>query len=336
MVDEGLGQAVIRPVKVSVIIVNFQGGDMLPRCLDFVYGQRFSGSFDITVVDNGSVDQSIRLVQAHYPQTRVIFMGKNAGYCAALNRGISETDGEYVLTLNFDVELSPDFLEKAVEAFSGAPRIGSVSGRLWKSPPGRGTGLLDSTGIVMKDLFMADRGQGDSDRGQYDESDYVFGPSGAAALYKREMLEDIKQDQAYADVDFFGFVEDVDIAWRARLRGWRSVYTPAATAVHLRGVTRKSSARRRREYHCVSIRNRYWAIIKNLTGEQWKSNRGKIIRTELRGIARFIKHYGIGVTLSALWQALRGYRRFRAKRREIQSRVVAQRSMLDVFLFSEK
>ncbi|MDP8255690.1 MAG: glycosyltransferase family 2 protein [Candidatus Alcyoniella australis] len=326
-------QALDAPPKVSVVIVNLNGGDMLPRCLDFVYGQRLDEDFDITVVDNGSFDHSIRKVQAHYPQTRVILLKNNIGYSAALNRGIDQTDGQYVLALNFDVELAPDFLDRALSAFDKGPKIGMVSGKLWGSSAGSDPRIIDTTGIVMNELFMADRGQGEEDDGRYDETDYVFGPSGAAALYSREMLEDLRLQGQYVDEDFFAFVEDVDLAWRARLRGWRAVYTPEATGVHYRGATRHNNAERRRQYLIWSVRNRYWMLLKNLSAGQWKVHRARIIRSELRGLGRFIKHYGLHVALSALWQSLRGSGKIRRKRREIQSRMSATRSSLDVYLF---
>ncbi|MGH9337434.1 MAG: glycosyltransferase family 2 protein, partial [Vicinamibacteria bacterium] len=114
-------------------------------------------------------------------------------------------------------------------------------------------------------LRHLDRGSGQEDRGQYDRGEYVFGASGAAALYRRRMLEDVAVDGEYFDEDFFAYREDADLAWRAQLLGWRAVYTPLAVATHARRVVPERRASLPKEINMHSVKNRFLLRIKNQT-----------------------------------------------------------------------
>ncbi|MCL5960305.1 MAG: hypothetical protein M1358_13520, partial [Chloroflexi bacterium] len=112
-----------------------------------------------------------------------------------------------------------------------------------------------------------DRGQGEKDRGQYDNSTLIFAACGAAPLYRRRMLEDVAIDGRYMDENFFAFYDDIDLGWRARLLGWRSVYAPQAVAYHLRSgidrLTHKPGNRLQQQVQTHAVKNRYLMIVKN-------------------------------------------------------------------------
>ena len=143
-----------------------------------------------------------------------------------------------------------------------------VSGKLLRtaegfrvpSPPA----TIDSTGIVWtRNGRHLDRGAGEIDRGQYDQAGEVFGPSGAAAFYRRTMLEDIRVDGEVFDTAFFTYREDADLAWRARILGHRGWYEPAAVVHHERRVTPERRARLPAVLNYHSVKNRFLLRLKN-------------------------------------------------------------------------
>jgi len=165
---------------------------------------------------------------------------RNEGFSRAANQGIAATTGEWVLVLNPDVVLTPVFLEEAWNALRERPAVGSMAGKVLRFD--RRT--IDTTGqFVRPDGRVRERGYGETDQGQYDQAGDVFSVCGAAALYRRAMLEDVAIDGEYFDEDFFAFYEDADLGWRAQRRGWRCWYQPTAVAYHARGGTNPSGAR---------------------------------------------------------------------------------------------
>ena len=175
--------------------------------------------------------------------------------------------GDWMLSLNPDVLLSPGFLTKLVEAGESDARIGTVCGKLLRwGPGGELTNIIDSTGIYfLRNLRHLDRGNGQVDRGQYEAPEYVFGATGAAALYRRTMVEDITSGGEFFDEDFFAYREDADVAWRAQLMGWSCLYTPQAVAWHVRRVTPERFKQLPDEINRHSIKNRFLMRAKNIS-----------------------------------------------------------------------
>lgn len=250
--------------SVAVIIVNWNHGDYINKCLDSLLGQGFK-DFEISLVDNGSNDGSIQGVVEEYPGVSCHQFPTNTGFCHAFNWGVKHTNSEFVLSLNPDVFLRSGFLKEIVVAIRNDDQIGIVSPKLlqFKNPA-----ILDSTGLFINRYRRPyDRGQGEMDKGQYDGSDLIFGACGAAALYRRAMLEDIALGDDYLDEDFFAYYEDADIAWRAQQRGWKCKYAPKAIATHVRGygdTLRKSRKSLKMNAGArLALRNRYFMTLKN-------------------------------------------------------------------------
>ena len=238
---------------VSVIIVNYNSEKYLPTFTLSLKGQTFQ-DLEIVIVDNASSDDSLAKLKGHFPQARFILNQDNLGYCRAVNQAITNSSGKYVLTLNFDLVLEPDFIKQMVLAIESDPRIGSVSGKLYRSQNGEKTEVIDTAGHQMTRARII------KNRGQSQEREYIFGVSGAAALYRRDMLEDIKYKEEYLDEDLIAGLDDVDVDWRAQLYGWRCLFVPEAVAYHVRGAAQKPSSRR---WRFLNYRNRYLTIIKN-------------------------------------------------------------------------
>ncbi len=249
---------------VSIIVVTAGIKDYLKFLLDSISKQTYPVSETI-IIDNslsGGIKVSSKAVRV-YPSQRNLF------YCQALNLGIRESEGEFILCLNDDVVLDSRFIEEALRGFFIDPKVGMVSGKILRSDKK----TLDSTGLYLSIWRTAkERGYGLSDKRQFEKEGYIFGVSGAIAFYRRKMLEEIKIEAQYLDEDYRIFYEDLDISWRAQNFGWMAYYVPEAVAYHARGSTVRGSrgmakpyARRylSDELHADLIKNRYLTFIKN-------------------------------------------------------------------------
>jgi len=325
--------------KVSVNIVNWNGGTDIIRCLESLYAQTYPNIREVVIVDNGSTDDSVEVIEKKFPKARILKNDSNWGFCKAHNQAIRMTEGEFVLLLNFDILLEPDFLSYMVSAMTSEDRIGMVSGKLYRSVNGIKTEKLDSTGIMMHQYFPAPRGEGEEDTGQYDIDGcrYILGPCGAAPLYRRAMLEDIKYQGEYFDEEFVNYVEDVDLAWRAQLLGWRAIYEPSAIACHERGATRKTNQQEQNNYFLKGFRNRYLSMYKNITNDEWKKTRFKIISRELLFLFGPSQNRNtVSIRFKALREAQRLKNLLRNKRKYIQSRIKISPRELDSFFVYEQ
>jgi GT2 family glycosyltransferase len=157
-----------------------------------------------------------------------------------------------------------------VHALRSRPEYGSAAGKLWQTAD-HDPRLLDSTGLFLdRRRHQYLRGYGRPDAGQYDQSGEIFGVDGAVAFHRRSMLEDVAFEGQYFDEQFFTYMEDVDLAWRARLMGWKSWYEPAAQAYHKRKFKPGRRGPMEREVRQVAVKNRYLVILKNEGAEEWR------------------------------------------------------------------
>lgn len=252
-------------VIVSVVIVTWNHRSFLPTCLESLSTQT-GPTFRVTVVDNASQDGSADWVQENALHVNLIRLKSNVGFSAAFNLGAKTTESLFVLSLNPDVRVKSDFISNLVAAADLDPQIGIVAPKLLRTDDNR---YLDSTGLfVNRQRRPYDRGQMQLDQGQFDQKTEVFGACGAAAFYRRSMLEDLAVNQEYFDEDFFAYYEDADLAWRAKLRGWRSVFCPSAVAEHVRGWgdTFRKRPSLKGTGPRLALRNHLLMILKNGSG----------------------------------------------------------------------
>lgn len=236
----------------------------LPHCLDAIRNQDFAGSWEIIVVNNYSTDNSVEWLREQ-PDVKILDFGKNLGFSTANNKGIFQSSGEFVLCLNFDCFLAPEFLKEVYSAFHKEPDIGMISGKLFKLVNFKQTLWLDTTGIGFDRCFPRDRGEWEIDKGQYDTQQEIFGPSGAAAAYRRSALEEVKFNESeYFDEEMFIYVEDIDLAWRLNLAEWKGRYLPRAIGYHQRGSTREKNSKEKINYFVGGFANRLYTMLKNL------------------------------------------------------------------------
>ena len=199
-----------------------------------------------------------------------------------------------------------------LEAAELDARAGAICGKLLSIGPGfepLAEPLIDSTGIyVTPAMRHFDRGWHEPDEGRYQQSEYVFGATGAAALYRRAMIDDISVDGEFFDPDFFSYREDADVAWRAQLLGWRCIYTPAAVAYHVRTVSPQNRRSIPAAINMHSVKNRFLLRIKNLTPGLWRRYWLPMTLRDLVVIGGcFLTEPS---SLRAFWQLARCLRRF--------------------------
>ncbi|MCC7355971.1 MAG: glycosyltransferase family 2 protein [Anaerolineae bacterium] len=307
---------------VSALIVNWNGGAHLATCLESLAGQTYT-SLEVVVIDNASTDGSTDDVTTRFPDVRLVCNRANVGLCAALNQGLALTAGSYVLALNPDVCLTSNFLTELVRGLE-AEGAGSATGKLLRPATGDdGRSLIDSTGLLLNRWRRpADRGRDEEDKGQYDAPGEVFGACGAAALHRRAMLADIAVGGRAWDEGLFAYYDDVDIAWRARLRGWRCVYVPSAVAYHDRAgsetLRKRARAPGRPRDQALAIANRYRLMIKNESWATLLPDFPFIIASDLpRWLYLTLRAPRLWAWASLFW---RGLPEARAARREIQAR----------------
>jgi len=265
----------------SIILINFDSADYIEPCLERIRRQTFRGSREIIVVNHRATDGSLDILRRQ-SDIRLIDPGKNLGFSGGNNLAISQSTGKYVLCLNFDCWLTERFLDDVCQEFKKYSRVGMISGKLRKLVGMHETGILDCTGIDFTCLTPADRGEWELDRGQFDADVDIFGPSGAAACYRRTALDQVAyKGTQYFDEEMFTYCEDIDLAWRLNLAGWRGRFLPSALAYHERGSTRRESRWRQIGYYAIGFRNRYYTVAKNLRRRDARGYLGKFIRQEL-------------------------------------------------------
>jgi GT2 family glycosyltransferase len=200
----------------------------------------------------------------------VIYNDRNVGFAAGQNQAIRAAQGELLLCLNPDVLLADDFVGRLVEAGGAHPEAGSICGKLLRWDPANAphqTRVIDSTGIYfIRNMRHLDRGAEELDHGQYDRAQYVFGATGAAAMFRRAFVEAVSVDGEFFDEEFFSYREDADLAWRAQVMGWKCLYTPAAVAWHVRRVTPERREQLPLVVNWHSLKNRFLMRGKNASG----------------------------------------------------------------------
>ncbi len=274
----------------SIIIPHLNGRSHLHDCFTSLF-QQTCQDFEVLLIDNGSTDGSQVYVRDSFPSVRLIELGENKGFTGACNAGWLAAQGEIIILLNNDTAVSLTWLAEILNAFYHHPETGIIASKML---------LFDqrNTFHTAGDYYRlngipGNRGVWQTDVGQYDQEEFVFGACGGSAAYRRQMLEQI----GFLDDDFFFSCEDVDLSWRAQLAGWKVLYVPTAVVYHklkATGGNTLSSYYDGRNFLYLIWKNypstllrRYWRPIVqaqlHIAREALRAWRGAAARARLRG-----------------------------------------------------
>ena len=226
----------MRP-RVSVVFATCGDAALLARAIPPLLAAN-TCDVEVVVVNNDPAqDVAAALGSVARDSVRVIEMGQNAGFCRAHNRGIAESEGEFVFLANADLFVAPDYVDVLVDFFERRPRAACANGKILRYDlvNDRPTELLDTAGLsIGRNRRGMDRGEGRDDDGAFDVEEQVFAVNGAAFFARRTALEEVAVDGEVLDETFFIYKEDLDLSWRLRLAGWECWYVPSARAYHAR------------------------------------------------------------------------------------------------------
>jgi GT2 family glycosyltransferase/glycosyltransferase involved in cell wall biosynthesis len=241
----------------SVVVVTWNAAERLPAMLAGLRDQAIEG-LELIVVDNASTDGSVELIEREWPGAVVERQATNTGFSPAASRGVALSRGEAVTLLNYDVVLGSGYLRRCLDELAADPALGSIQGVLLRP----GGDLVDSAGHqVSRGRWFRNRGENQAAGARAWAPAEVFGVTAAAAVYRRAMLEDVTAVTAHLfDPVFFAYLEDVDLDYRARWRGWRSAVAAGATAEH---VHSGSGARATAAIQRHIIKNRLLVLYRN-------------------------------------------------------------------------
>lgn len=240
---------------VSVIIVNFNGERLLDDCLTSLKEQLYR-DFEVIFVDNASKDNSCARARELLPEAKIIPLTENTGFAKGNNVGIAAAAGRYIVMLNNDTKSDPAFLQELVRAAEADPKNGMAAPKILNFFDKK---VIDSVGglVICRDGIGQGRGRGQTDSGQFDHVTACLLPSGCAALYRKEMLDEI----GLLDESFFAYCEDTDLGLRGVWAGWKTVSAPKAVVYHKYSAS--SSAYSPFKLLLVE-RNHYFVALKNL------------------------------------------------------------------------
>ena len=243
-------------MSVSIVIPNYNGERYLQKCLDSIMIQSMQPD-EIIIVDNDSHDNSMDIISRYGDKIKTIIMDKNYGFSVAVNRGIKESKCDYVALLNNDTELQPQWLEKLVECISSDDKIFACCSKMLRYD---NRNIIDDAG----DFYTALGWEQKIGDGAHDDTDYltsreVFSACAGAAIYRKSVFDII----GYFDENFFAYMEDVDISYRAKVYGYKNYYCAEAKVYHIGSATSGS------KYNDFKVklasRNNIYLIHKNMT-----------------------------------------------------------------------
>ena len=240
--------------EVTVVIPNYKGEAYLRPCVESLLAGT-GLEMDVIIVDNGSRDGCVEEVRRLYPQVECVCLDQNYGFCKAVNIGIRKAETPYVFLLNNDTLVCKGAVEALLASVKKDRRIFSVEAKMIQY---QDRTKIDSAGTFYNAFGWAYARGKDRPADQYRKRGPVFSACAGAAMYRREVFEEI----GLFDEEHFAYLEDVDVGYRARIAGYRNVYEPMARIIH---VGSAASGSRHNEFKVrLSARNNLYLIYKNM------------------------------------------------------------------------
>lgn len=305
--------------KFSVIIPNWNGVRFLKVCLESLSKQSYR-DFEVIIVDNGSTDESISYIKKEFPRFKVIALEGNFGFARAVNVGIKKAGGDFIALLNNDTETDKNWLKYILKATQNHPKAAFFASKMLDY---KRRDIIDSCGDAMTWCGRSyNIGEGNNDSTNYREEKYIFGACAGAAAYRKEFFDRI----GHFDEDFFAYLEDIDLDFRAQLMGMKCLFVPDAIVYHIGSAT---AGRGSGFAFQQMVRNHLLLILKNYPLKSLIRHSVKILYSELRLLAaakreNYLREYG-----NAIKGALACLRTVLAKRSIIQRNIVISHEELD-------
>jgi GT2 family glycosyltransferase len=256
--------------RVAVVVVSYFSADDLEACLASLKGEELVGP--VVIIDNASTDRSVAVARkAGGEQIEVVALDKNTGFAGGCNRGFAfiQDQAEYVAFMNPDVRVEKGCFEQSVEVMEANPRVGCVAPLLIR-PDGV---TVDSAGQLLErgTLEVQDRGYGGTLGSEWLDPCRVLAACGALAVFRREALESVMEEDGPWAEGFFCFWEDLELGWRLNNAGWEVSFEPMARAEHGRGAGAALGSgplrwRRPPELEACIITNRWMTLVRHLHG----------------------------------------------------------------------
>lgn len=294
--------------KFSIIIPNWNGQKFLKVCLDSIREQSYK-NFEIIIIDNGSADDSVSFLEQNYSEVGLIKLEKNIGFAAAVNIGIKKAKSELIFLLNNDTELDRDFLKEMNDVANNNPEAGMFAAKMLSF---QNRDVIDTCGDRMTWSGRSYKfGEGEKDSELFSKQYFTFGACAGAAVYRKEMFDEI----GLFDEDFFAYLEDVDIDFRAQLAGFKCLFVPEAIVYHLGSATSNQISG---FAFRLMIKNHYHLIFKNFPLMKLIVNCPKFVYSDLRFLAAAIRYRLVGPYFAGIGQAIIQSPKMFTKRRNIQ------------------
>jgi len=302
-------------------VPTWNGAAFLDECLLSVRAQSYS-RIESIVVDDGSTDDTPALVRDRYPEVRLLTLAHNCGFARAANEGMRAARGSVVALLNNDAVADTNWVAELVAALNHHPRAGSVASKILLREP---QGMINGAGdVFLRSGVPSNRGAWERDSGQYEEEIEVFGASGGAVGYRQSMLEQV----GLFDERFFMYCEDVDLAFRSQIAGYRCVYSPRAIVRHRLSATGGGTLA---SYY--SARNIVWVLARDVPWSAWRRFWPRIIAEQARRASIALYHSREPAARAQLRGMLVGLFTARRLARE-RPRIFTQQSVPDTYLLS--
>ena len=291
----------------SIIVLNYNAGDLLLNCIESIFKTK-NRKFEVIVVDNISTDNSHKKCQEKFPQIQLIENKENLGYCEGNNVGIRNANGEFIVILNPDTKVEPNWLEelfKAYEIFGEGlyqPKIMAFENNLFES----GGNMLQVFG------FGYSKGRGIEDKGQYDKSCEIGYASGACLFTKTEIIKKI----GLFDPFIFLYHDDLDLGWRAAQLGIKSFYAPKSKIYHVGSYNYKWSAKK---FYWLE-RNRHYCLLTHYSKKTFYKMLPAITLVEIMMIIFYISKGFTKMKFSAYKDILKNLNQIKKKYKEIESK----------------
>lgn len=250
-----------REAIVSIVVVTYNNRPFVAECLSYASGQDY-GSVEVIVVDQNSHDGTPELVRAKFPAVKLIRNERNTGFAAGMNRGIAASGGAYVLLLNSDLFLDSAFVSRAtlqLRSYSSEDRVGMLASIVYLYKSGERTREIESLGSMLVPYHTNVNSE------QIDTVEWVAGPAGSAMFLTRAMLDDIRLPSGgYLDESYFCYGEDLELALRAQVLGWRCVFAPILAGWHIGGASANGEGRysdKPPDLLVHALKNRYLTLL---------------------------------------------------------------------------